>query len=78
MGKLSDIPQIYIRIYDWIMVPADRLGIRKWRKWATSLQHPKIPEVGVGAGLNMPYWNYSFTQGVKLYTIAKRAGEEIA
>ncbi len=57
MGKLSDILQIYGRIYDWIMVPADRLGIRKWRKWATSLPGRKILEIGVGTGLNMPYYN---------------------
>jgi ubiquinone/menaquinone biosynthesis C-methylase UbiE len=56
MGKLSNIPQIYGCIYDWIMIPADRLGIRKWRKWATALPGRNILEIGVGTGLNMPYY----------------------
>ena len=61
MGKLFNIQRIYSRLYDLIMIPADRLGMLKWRKWATSLKGSKILEIGVGTGLNMPYYNHETT-----------------
>ena len=56
MEKPFNMGQAYGLVYDWIMGPADWLGLRKWRKWATSLPGSIILEIGVGTGLNMPHY----------------------
>ena len=38
------------------MVPFDRFGVRRWRKWAVSAAHGRVLELGVGTGLNLSHY----------------------
>ncbi|MBI5035653.1 MAG: class I SAM-dependent methyltransferase [Chloroflexi bacterium] len=43
-------------IYDPIMVPFDKFGLRRWREWAVSAAHGRVLELGVGTGLNLSHY----------------------
>lgn len=59
MEEPGHVPEIYARLYDLMLIPADWLGLRKWRVWATSLPTGKILEIGIGTGLNVPHYKRS-------------------
>ncbi len=44
------------RVYDPLIGPLDPMGVRKWRKWVVSAAHGDVLELGVGTGLNLPYY----------------------
>jgi ubiquinone/menaquinone biosynthesis C-methylase UbiE len=48
---------LFERIYDPVMVPADALGLARWRDWATAIRGQRVLEVGVGTGLNLPHYS---------------------
>ena len=48
---------IFETFYDSFMVPLDRLGLRRWRRWATAVAGERILEIGVGSGLNLPHYS---------------------
>jgi ubiquinone/menaquinone biosynthesis C-methylase UbiE len=41
-------------MYDPVMAPMDRLGLKRWREWATAIARGRVLEIGVGSGLNFP------------------------
>jgi SAM-dependent methyltransferase len=43
-------------LYDPIIAPFDFFGVRRWRQWATRAARGHTLEIGVGTGLNLPYY----------------------
>ena len=48
--------KLFARAYDLVMIPANLLGLLKWRKWITAIQGDKILEIGIGTGLNIEHY----------------------
>lgn len=42
--------------YDTIIAPLDSFGVRQWRRWAVGSVNGCVLEIGVGTGLNLPYY----------------------
>jgi ubiquinone/menaquinone biosynthesis C-methylase UbiE len=47
---------IFAATYNWIMIPQDWLGLRKQRQKVVSAAKGKVLELGIGTGLNLPYY----------------------
>jgi len=43
-------------IYDPVIAPLDRMGLRRWREWAISAAHGRVLELGVGTGMNLAHY----------------------
>ncbi|MBM3130247.1 MAG: class I SAM-dependent methyltransferase [Chloroflexi bacterium] len=43
-------------LYDPIIAPFDRFGVRRWRQWATRAACGRTLEIGVGTGLNLRHY----------------------
>jgi ubiquinone/menaquinone biosynthesis C-methylase UbiE len=56
MEGLFKIQRIRAHLYDLFMLPANRFGLLKWRKWATAIHDGKILEIGIGTGLNIEHY----------------------
>ncbi len=48
---------LFENLYDPFMIPADWMGFRRWRRWATSVGGARVLELGVGTGLNLPHYS---------------------
>ncbi len=46
----------FARIYDLLMVPSDRLGLRHQRERLCSTADGRVLEIGIGTGLNIPFY----------------------
>lgn len=46
-------------------MPLDQFGFREWRKWATARCTGRVLEIGVGTGLNLPYYD----RAARIYAI---------
>ncbi len=44
------------RVYNPVVKPLDRLGLRDWRAWATARACDRVLEIGAGTGLNFSYY----------------------
>jgi ubiquinone/menaquinone biosynthesis C-methylase UbiE len=48
--------ELMAAVYDPLIAPLDPVGVRRWRQWVVSAAHGHVLEVGVGTGLNLPYY----------------------
>jgi ubiquinone/menaquinone biosynthesis C-methylase UbiE len=47
---------IFAALYNWIMIPQDWLGLGKQRQKVVWAAKGKVLELGIGTGLNLPYY----------------------
>lgn len=52
---------LFARVYDVVMMPTDRMGIRRQRRHLCRRAHGKVLELGVGTGLNLPHYERAET-----------------
>ncbi len=48
-------------LYDRVIAPLDSMGIRDWRRWAVQAAAGRVLEIGIGTGLNLPYYRNGAT-----------------
>ncbi len=48
--------ELFAALYDPLIAPLDSLGVRNWRRWATSAAQGRVLEIGIGTGLNLPHY----------------------
>ena len=53
--------EILATMYDPIISPFDSFGVRRWRQWTVSDAIGRVLEIGVGTGLNLPYYRNAQT-----------------
>jgi ubiquinone/menaquinone biosynthesis C-methylase UbiE len=48
--------ELLAAMYDPLVAPMDPMGMRKWREWTVRAARGRTLELGVGTGLNLPYY----------------------
>ncbi len=48
--------ELLAAMYDPLIAPFDPMGVRKWREWTVRAARGRTLELGVGTGLNLPYY----------------------
>ncbi len=56
------VRELMAAIYDPLIAPFDPMGVREWRQWVASAARGRVLELGVGTGLNLPYYRLSEKQ----------------